>query len=111
MKLQAVLWFKIEFWRGTYLALAGGCRIRPSVSGVVRPVCKRHRSMAKWRAALTTKRFLARLLLTSSAANWRTGREEGCHLSKRQTISTRFQRTAALPQRLIEPSLARPSLE
>jgi hypothetical protein len=31
---------------------------------VVCPVRKRHKSMANWRAAFTTKRFLARLLLT-----------------------------------------------
>jgi hypothetical protein len=31
-------------------------------------------------------------------------------LIRRQTISTKVQRTAPLPQRLIEPSLPRPSL-
>ena len=42
------------FWRFT-------CMTKPSFSGVVRPVAKRHKSIAKRRAACTTRRFLARL--------------------------------------------------
>src|ERR1700730_12286737 len=38
-------------------------------SAVVCSVGKRHKSMANWRAALTTKRRLARLLRTKPAAN------------------------------------------
>ena len=60
---------------------------KPLLGG--RPVLSRHKSMANWRAAFTTKRFLARLLLTK-LAYLTHGWIMGCHLSKRQTISTKF---------------------
>src|ERR1700748_654921 len=71
---------------------------------------KRHKSIAKRRAAWTTRRFLARLLFTKPDAKRRTGGYCGCQILQRQTTSLRVQRTIPIPQRLIEPSLPRPSL-
>src|SRR5580704_6745628 len=55
--------------RASHLLDPLDCRTKPSFSAVVCPLDKRHKSMAKRRAALTTKRLLARLLLTMPAAS------------------------------------------
>src|ERR1700759_5207139 len=94
---------------GSYF-LEVSCMINCSFSGVGCPIDKRQKSIANRGAAWTTRRFLARLLFTKPDAKRRTGGYCGCQIIRRQTISTSVKRTIPIPQRLIEPSLPRPSL-
>src|SRR6266480_349108 len=86
-------------------------KVQPSSAAVARPVRHRHRSIASCRARATAIFFLSEAPCLSRARYFCRACHPGCHLSRRQTASTRSTRTCLLPCRSIGPKRCTPPVE
>src|SRR5205809_2451862 len=86
-------------------------KVQPSSAAVARPVRHRHRSIASCRARATAIFFFSEAPCLSRARYFCRACHPGCHLSRRQTASTRSTRTCLLPCRSIGPKRCTPPVE